>query len=180
MPTTTITFSTAATVTTASVAWSDPANALASDDSDATATLSAVATATEFLRVTAGDFSAIPRNAVITAITVPVECSYSGVASGAKLNRARLVKDATTYGIEDGTDYALTTSDVVNTYSGTTALWGKTLIPRRDLTSTFGAQVSVSRTSGDPVIALDNLSMTITWHRAPGRSRLSSRIRGGR
>jgi len=179
VPTTTITFSTGANVAGSGVDWTDPTNALASDNSHATAILSGVAPNTDQLRITNGDFSAIPITARIDTVTVAIEAKYAGGASGAKITSAQLVRTGAVIGAIDTTDNALTLTDATNTYTGTNAVWGTGHIQRASLDSTFGVQLACARTSGDPTVSVDFVSMDITWQRVSGksRSRKSSRRR---
>jgi hypothetical protein len=180
MPTTTITFATGETITTAAAAWSDPSNALASDNSHATVALSAAAVSSEALRVTAGDFSAIPKGAIITAITVPVEAKYAGIGASAIITSARLVASGAVIGTLDGTNNALTESDATSIYTGADPLWGNTRILRLDLTATFGAQIVATFGAATPTVSVDHEYMTVAWRRAPSRSRQHARGRAQR
>lgn len=178
MPTTTITFGTAETISASTMAWTDPGNALASDDSDATADLTVGAQTTEWLRVTNGNFSAIRGAATLTAFAIPVEGSYSGGGASAQLFKAQLVRSAAALGDEDTTTYALTTSDVTNTFVGLDPIWGNIRILRSALDSTFGGQVKAMWLAVTPTVALDHVYMTIAWdmRRSP-RSRRHARHR---
>jgi len=146
------------------VAWTTPANATANDATYATVALSNNAQS-NYLVATGFGFN-IPSGATITGIIVEWEKKASSTSTNNKDNAIRIVKNGTI----GTTDKSNTTawgnvSDVYTSYGSSTDLWGETWTAADINASTFGAVLSVKRTSTTSnTLSVDAVRITVYYN----------------
>ena len=161
--------------------WSNVDNAKTSDNSYSNASTVGIEPGNQFshyLKATNFGFS-IPSGATIDGIEVKIEAKKTQSTGGGQDDVVKIVKSDGSIGTADkSTDTEYTTSDVIRTYGGSSDLWSETWSDTDINDIDFGVVLAiiVSRGKGAQTVAVDHITITVTYTEAAGGTNMQINI----
>ena len=151
--------------------WTNPENVAGSDDARAVWNMAAITDVSNYLIASGFDFTAVPIGALVTGISVGVECSNSSAAPGKYLGVVELLVNGAKVGLNRGNDTLMDQStDATITYGGSTDRWGTQLTGADIQQLGVRLQAFVEAAGSAATDArVDNVTVTVTY-RMPGVS----------
>jgi len=148
--------------------WNDPSNAGTSDDAYAVANINTGVNAyTHYLKSTNFGFS-IPVGSTIEGVEATIE--RKSQLSGANYARdtiVKLVKGGTISGDNKNSATVYPLTDTIETYGGSTDMWGLTLTPADINASNFGVVLATNTVHGSYAISVDNVQIKVYYTPPP-------------
>lgn len=160
-------------------AWNNPGNALSSNNADAT--VSVDGSTSEALNCTGYSF-AIPADAVILGIEVPLERSSNRTSNGGSQDASLLLLGGTLTGSDLATNTTYTTSDVVENHGGPAETWGNTWTAAQINAAGFGASLRVTKPAGAGAahtVSVDHMPIIVYYTSPPPAPVLVTPADGG-